>query len=77
MHRATNIKLRLDSAGPSATWNLPPDWPAPSKILWCDTITLKAKLAHAGAVEREWDDPLDALDWIAGSITDHSSREAR
>jgi anthranilate/para-aminobenzoate synthase component I len=77
MHRATDIKVRLDSASPDSTWTLPLDWPAPSKILWCDPITLRARLSHAGAVEREWDDPLDALDWIAGSITDHACREAR
>jgi aminodeoxychorismate synthase component I len=77
MHRANDIKIHLDSARRGSTWNLPLDCPAPSKILWCDPLNLKAKLSNAGAVEREWDNPLDALDWIAGTITDHPCRDAR
>jgi anthranilate/para-aminobenzoate synthase component I len=78
MHRVTDIKVRLDSsAAGDPAWSLPADWPAPAKRLWCDPITKRAKLAGAGVVEREWDDPFDALDWMAGTITDHASSQAR
>jgi aminodeoxychorismate synthase component I len=46
-------------------------------MLWCDPVTHRAKLSNAWAVERQWDDPFDALDWMAGSITDHPWPEAR
>jgi aminodeoxychorismate synthase component I len=46
-------------------------------MLWCDAVTHTAKLSNAWAVERQWDDPFDALDWMAGSITDHPWPEAR
>jgi anthranilate/para-aminobenzoate synthase component I len=77
MHRVTDIKVRLDSASAETHWSLPLDWPAPAKMLWCDPVTRRAKLTNAMAVEQEWDDPLDALDWMAGTITDHPSPEAR
>jgi para-aminobenzoate synthetase component 1 len=77
MHRVTDIKVRLDSVTPGASWQLPPDWPAPAKMLWCDPVTYTTKLANAWTVERHWDDPFDALDWMAGSITDHPWPAAR
>jgi len=77
MHRATDIKVRLDSSVSDSTWTFANDWPSPSKILWCDPLRLRAKLSSAGRIEREWDDPLDALDWIAGTITDHPASDAR
>lgn len=77
MHRATDIKVRLDSADGDAGWHVPPDWPAPALMLWCDPLTRSAKLVSVNGVEREWDDPLDALDWMAGSIADHTHAAAR
>src|SRR6516162_3632169 len=77
MHRVTDIKVRLDSVTPGASCQLPPDWPAPAKMLWCDPVTYTTKLANAWTVERHWDDPFDALDWMAGSITDHPWPAAR
>ncbi len=77
MNRTGDIKIRFDSSLGDASWLLPVYWPPPAKMLWCDARTRKAKLATAHGVEREWDDPLAALEWMALSIQDHACGEAR
>jgi para-aminobenzoate synthetase component 1 len=77
MHRVTDLKIRLDSAAKCSTWNILSDLPAAAKMLWCDPLTHKAKLAGALGVEQEWDDPLAALAWMADSLRNHPWPDAR
>ena len=58
----TAIRVRLDGAG----WRpLPPAGP-PLAVLWCDADTGRTTLQ--ASVERTWDDPRAALDWMAADV---------
>lgn len=39
-------------------------------MLWCDRQTAQATLAVDGTIQRRWGNPLEALDWMAGSMAD-------
>ena len=63
--------IRLDSSDPAGAgsgWTFPPS--APRLRLTCAAVGEPARLMTAGRVLREWPDPLDALEWMASSVTD-------
>ncbi|MCY2951807.1 MAG: anthranilate synthase component I family protein [Planctomycetota bacterium] len=57
-------RIRLDSSDPSSPWNYSP-LPAPTSILYCDARTLHAVHSTFWRVEKVWENPLDALQWIS------------
>jgi para-aminobenzoate synthetase component 1 len=63
--------IRLDSSDPAGAgsgWTFPPS--APRLWLTCAAPGEPARLCTPGRVLREWDNPLEALDWMASSLAD-------
>jgi len=58
---------RLDSSDPASEWNFAPASPA-DQIVWCDSSNHVARLLTVADGQRQWDKPLDALDWLAKDI---------
>jgi anthranilate/para-aminobenzoate synthase component I len=72
-----SFDIRLDSSGRAGAG---PGWAAPlppaSRLLRCDGATGVTALTASRAVERSWDDPLEALAWMERSLRD-DRRDAR
>jgi para-aminobenzoate synthetase component 1 len=68
----SDIQVRLDSADRAAAWNFAAADP-PLKCLWCDGKTQVARLTSADGLQRRWEHPLAALEWVERSILDPSN----
>jgi len=62
------INIRLDSSLADSSWTLPTQLTSARRILYCDAGTGISTLAGVNGVQRQWQDPLAALDWMAQSI---------
>jgi para-aminobenzoate synthetase component I len=66
--RLGEMRVRLDSDAASADWNRSAQPGPPRQILWCDSQSEQAWLADAQGPQRQWGDPLAALDWMSDSL---------
>ena len=56
-------RIRLDSTDPSSAWNYKPG--GPSRILYCDRQRRQSICVSGRGVERTWENPLEALEWMS------------
>jgi len=67
----SQITARLDSGDRAARWNFA--GPA-GRCLWADARTGAACLSTGAGIERQWDGPLAALDWMARTPIEAGTR---
>jgi para-aminobenzoate synthetase component 1 len=65
------ISVRLQSSDTAAAWNF--TGPA-RRCIWADARTGESFLSSGAGIERRWDNPLEALRWMASSLIDPAAR---